>query len=464
MGFSIANKAFEEMFGEGIAANERLYGEFIDMLKDCLREEKGTSAGKMAKWIEAEKPLCTFTCRQDAVEALCRNMTREKVPYILVNETNGKIGFIIRESDVQHTKKITRKTLSEMSAFCRIMSGSDTGMQYLKGKDEDKTMLVLGGLDRDEAFYFTGICAKVVPGETIGIDHMPDGTYTITGHAKTLMRARRGLSFPAAVAESVILMNGESGKEEREEVKKRLDFLFQKSRGFPDKNGGTASPVWIVGRGNCFVKRTESGFDAGHALTISDSVILETDYTCRKEDKKYRQRMNSALSRTTGHICLYKIADVLDYYRSPPRFMKSVKTAGQEAVIQQASEIVAEKVAKEQISRMDGKWEYKFRHYQKEMRRVIEGAALGRIPKGYTRAGIMSVRSIAKTYGISLKSMLPGLQKYAELDSYVREAGMPRVTDLEKLLARYSGERQRDGAEKERDESRQHGSADRGDR
>ena len=442
MGFKMANRAFEEVFGEGKTDNKEIYLDFMEMLKKHLKEEKGVSASRMREWIEEGNPLYAFTCRQDALEGLCDNMTKRKIPYVVVNETTGKTGILVREPDIQDVRKVAKKTLTGLARYCSVSDGNSTGMSYLKGKDEDKTMLVLGGLDREEAFYFAEHCGDILPGEMIGIDHMPDGTYLLTAHAKTAMKTRGSRSFAGMLARTTVLMNGEAGEEMRGNVAQRMKYLKEKSLGFPDKSGGTDSPVWIVGTGSCFVKRTDTGFVAGHAVNISDNVLLETDYTAKKEEKAYRRRLNSALARTTGHLCLYSIADVLEYYRRPRRTMAPAAIKGQELFMEKAAELVSRKVSTEKITRMEGKWEHKFRHYQKEMKRVVEGAALGRVPKGYSRADIISLRKVASAYGLDMKAMLPGMVKYIGYDSYAREAGRPRVTNLETLIDRHSGKQQ----------------------
>lgn len=450
MAFTIANRAFEEIFGEDFKTDDEIYCDFMDMLKDYLGKNKGESARKMSEWVENGNGLCTFTCRQDTLDMLCEEMSKDRIPYVLVKEANGKTGFIIRDKDSTQTQKTSARTIKKLSGYCRVTSGNEAGMTYLKGKDEDKTMLIIGALSREEAFYFAELCSRIIPGETVGVDHMPDGTYMVTGHAKTVMRIKKNGSYPGALAEAIVMMNGETGKEEREKVRKRLYYLQKKSGNFPDKNGGHKDPVWIVGKGNCFVKRTENGFDACHALNIDGDVILETDYTVSKDDKRYGQRMNSALSRTTDHQCLYAIKDVLDYYRIPKRSIKTPKEKGQQMFISQAARIVTEKTSREKLTRMEGKWEHKFRHYQKEMKRVIEGAARGKIPKGYTRADIIELRKTAKVFGLDLGSMAKAAGRYAELDSYAREAGRARVANIEQLIARYSGERQAEERSSER--------------
>ena len=438
MAFSTANRTYEAVFGRRVRKDSEVYRDFMNMLKDYLEEEKGEPAGKMLEWIRSGKDLQALSCRQDAVEPLCERFLMKGIPFVAVNETTGKTGFLIRASDAQDVKRTVKKTLDEMAGHCAICSGHDAGMAYLKGKDEDKTMLLVGGLSREEAFTFAESCGQVIPGETVGIDLMPDGTYMVLAHAKTVMRPGRKKSFPRALAETIILINGATGEEARERAGKRLLYLQQKKEGFPDRDGSCGLPVWIVGTGTCFVKRTDNGFETGHAVAIGETVFLKKDYEVKKEEKRYRERLNSALSRMAGHICLFAERDVREYYRKPRRALRSPQEMGQQMVIEQAALLVVRKTAADRVMRMDGKWEHKFRHLQRNLAYVLKGAAEGKVPRGYAKADIISLRSTAKTCGVDLKAAVPAIERYAGLDSYAREAGIPRTADLDRLIEKYT--------------------------
>ena len=435
--FSTANRTYEAVFGRREKKDSELYRDFMDMLGAYLKEEGGEPARKMREWISFGKELDALTCRQDLVEPLCDNLLEAGIPFIAVNETTGKTGLLIRACDVQPVKKTVKKTLGELAGHCTICSGYDAGMHYLRGRDEDKTMLLLGGLSREEAFCFVESCGQVIPGETVGIDHMPDGTYVVSVHARTVMRPGRKTSFPGALAETIILINGETG-EARERTGRRILYLQKKSDGFPDREGTMKSPVWIVGTGTCFVKKALDGFEAGHAVVLREMVFLKKDYEVIKEDKKYKERLDSALSRMTDHKCLYTEEDVREYYKKPGKTFRPHQEKGQHMVVEQAAALVMRKTATDRIMRMDGKWEHKFRHVQKNLACVLEAAAEGKVPGGYAKTDIIALRSTAKACGIDLKEALPGIRKYARLDSYAREAGIPRVADLDKLIEKYT--------------------------
>ena len=73
---------------------------------------------------------------------------------------------------------------------------------------------------------------------------------------------------------------------------------------------------------------------------------------------------SSALSRTTGHICLYTVGDVLEYYRTPKPVLRDPEQLGCEKLIDQACEIVARKTFGDRTMIMNEHWDSKFRHLQ----------------------------------------------------------------------------------------------------
>ena len=49
---------------------------------------------------------------------------------------------------------------------------------------------------------------------------------------------------------------------------------------------------------------------------------------------------------------------------------------------------------------------------------------------------------------------MPGISRFAELDSYSREAGVQRVKDIGKLIAQYRGEQQKQPDDRDPSKSR----------
>lgn len=440
MPFNVSNAAFEEAFGNP-KTQGKLTRSFIQQLTRYLENKNFDSAKAIRIWLQKGGTLSTFTCREDMLQAMMMELRRHKTPYILVKETGGGLGFLIRSSDTELVKKIIRHVLKEKSRFCAVTTGQQASDLYLKSKEKDKTMLQVCGLSEEEVIYLEQACNTVLPGEAVGIDRMADGTYMFSCHGKTAVNGKkRRKSFGSALAESLMVMNGSTSEKMKKRAQNVAAYREAKAAGFPDQNGGFDSPVWIVGDGDRFVKTAGSGFELGHAIEIGDSVILGTDLTVAKDDEAYGSRLNAALSHILGRICLYTEDDVIAHFKTKRSYMQDQTVVGEQQLLMLADAMIAEKIKQDTITHMDGKWEHKFRHYQHEMGRLMVGVRDAKIPKGYSREDILQLRKVSKTFNLDMMKLTPAIEKLLQIDVYARDAGQNKVTNIENTIAKYRGE------------------------
>ena len=451
MPFEVTNKAFEDVFGKekDKQKNDHITKDFLDSLQTYLEGQDGRSPRKILAWMKKGGKLSAFTCREDVLFPMISAMRGESVPYVLVKETTGNMGILIRMPETEKVKKLIRKVLKEQSSYCTVTTGDEAEKAYLRSKIEDKMMIQIGGLTEEEALYLEKLCHRVLGNEIIGIDTMPDGTKLFTCHGKTAMSGAREKLFRSAVAETALVMNGESSDRLREYEQNVSTYRRQRAAGFPDMRGTMDEPVWVVGDGERFVKRTAEGFELGHALEIDDNVLLETDLIVDASDKRYETRLNSALSKITGHVCLYDIRDVIEWFRTKRNYWQDKAVTGQKILIEHADKMVAKKIRKDSTMRMEGKWDKKLSHYQQEASKLIAAAAGGKIPPGYTREDIHDLRNVIKLFDLDTGKMQPALDKMLKIETYEKEAGPKKVQDVQKHI-----EQQGSRDSQERDTSR----------
>ena len=445
MAFNVSNKAFEEAFGDP-KKKGALTKDFIIQLSKYLEGKRFDSAISIKEWLKKGGTLSTLTCREDMLRAMMEGLRVYKTPYILVKEAGGGVGFLIRSSDTELIKKITRQVLKEKSRYCAVTTGKEVGNLYLKSKEKDKEILQICGLSEEETLYLEQECNIVLPGEAIGIDRMADGTYMFSCHGKTAIKGKkRRKSFGSALAESVMVMNGSTAEKMKKRAQNAAIYREAKATGFPDKNGEFNSPVWVVGDGDRFVKVSNIGFELGHAIEIRDEVRLETDLTVEKENKTYSSRLNTALSHVIGRVCLYDLPSVIEHFKTKRSYMQDQAVVGVQQFLMMADAMITEKVKQDRITHMDGKWEHKFRHYQHEMGRLLKGTRDGKIPKGYTKEDILQLRKVSQTFKLDMMKLTPAIEKLMQIEAYVKDAAQNKVTDIEKLIAKYHGEHEIDG-------------------
>lgn len=452
MAFNISNKAFEEAFGK--SDNElnkkpkdshEIINEFLKGLQSYLKTQTNNPAAiAIYEWMKKGGKLSSFTCRADLLKNMEKGLREENIPYVLVQEAKGDFGFLIRDKDKEKEKIIAREALKKSSTYCKVMSGEEAGEKYLQSKEKDKTMVAVTNLSLEEITYLENLCNDVLAGEAIGIDKMADGTYTLSCHGPTAIDWRRNNPFPFALSSAVVAMNGSASKEMKKESKLNKEYREAKILGFPDKNGESKKPVWVVGHQNKYVKRTSRGFELGHAEEIGDNIILETDLKVDILDERYAERLNSALAKITGHRCLYTLPDVIAYFKTRKANYKNVKLEAEMALLTEVDKVVESKIKLDSISSKEGSWEYKLKHYQSEISKVLAGIRDSKIPKGYSKEQMGALINLQQTLQVDTDKLTPSINKMLSIGVYERDAGPEKIADIEKHIDKFKKSPDRD--------------------
>ena len=117
----VASSAFEQAFGTGegnlngsggsTGDRDELPVSFMAMLEDYLRGRKEWTARSMYTWIRSGRKLCAFTCREDLVQPVIDVLMERGRPFVLVKESTGGTGFLIRDADSSNVKADTDEVL-----------------------------------------------------------------------------------------------------------------------------------------------------------------------------------------------------------------------------------------------------------------------------------------------------------------------------------------------------------------
>ena len=430
----VANSTFERAFGTGREDARRDGGRiwmpdsFMAMLSVYLHGRKEWPARAMYSWIRSGGKLCAFTCREDLVQPVIDMLMEKGCPFVLVKETTGNTGFLIRDADSGRVKIAADDMLKAGSGYCEITTGEMAGIIYRRAKVKDRSMLVFEGLSEEEVYYLQEEAGPSLPGMAVGVDRMPDGTYMMTCHGESAF-GTKGSSFGTALMEAVMLCGGECADAVKERGKLRREYLKARASGFPDRDGTADSPVWIVGGGDCYVKRTRDGFEAGHAEELCGEVFLVIDAETGIKEEGYDKRLGSALSRITGHRCLYEEDEVLEYFRNKKDQYRGMKETGLRMLVSCASGIVSGKE-----ERAGRNWAKRMTRYRDEMCHLLETAGRGAVPPGYGKNDILRLRKIIRVFSLDMERSQPAIDRMRGIAVLERDAG-PRRIDIEEKLA-----------------------------
>lgn len=448
LAFKVSNKAFEQAFSsnEGeiktIRTSKEIVDDFLYKLSIYLKQQSHYPAAKaISNWISKGGSLSAFTCRADMVEPMINALRRESIPFVIVQEMTGNKGFIIRSKDNEMQRKIANHLLKTSAKYCQVKTGKEASEEYLRRRIQDKNMLAVGDVTPEQLVYLEELCNQILPGETIGVDKMEDGTYLVTVHGQTAIigpHQYRGRNFAAALSETLFLFDSNVKKEMLEISSNTNEFRKAKSEGFLDKDNSTQQPVWIVGKENIFVKRTMRGFEVGHAEEIGEEVFLETDYRVSFDDPQYDTRLNSGLSKITDKKVLYRLQDVIDHYKTKKSQIRNAKIEGEKHLMEEVDYIVANKVRSDAAYVRGNNWAAKLKHYATEVHKVLSATKDGRIPVGYSKEQIVSLMDITHRYKIDLSIATPAINKLKNVEVFDRPAGPPKIRSIEQEIARFS--------------------------
>lgn len=439
MSFSMTNAAFLEAFGNG----SRILGRdtdrgFYENITGYLSGKESPSAARIRKWIEKGNLLCAFTCRADVVMPLLAMFRDLKLPYILVQEPMGDMGFLIRDADTKTVKAAIRDVLKALSLPGIIARGDAAQMHYLRSNHRDKMMLQIGGLAKEEASYLARTAAAAMPGECVGFDAMTDGTYLVTCHGKTAMAGHNGAVLGGLLTETMMLFSGESAGEIKKEEKERSEYLSRKAEGFPAGQGD--GETWIVGRGNRYVRVGEDGFTLGHAAEGGpEGVFLEEDFSVGSGDSAYTERLDSALSKIIGHTCLYSRDEAIAWFKGTRNFFPPSSIVGQQTLASRADAAVLKKISGDSLTHMEGRWDKKLLHYREEAALLLASLSRGKVPRGYRMEDTKTIARTLRSFKIASQSLSRSARRMQDIGIYGREAGPQKIQDVQKRIDRAAG-------------------------
>lgn len=437
MPFTISNKAFDDIFKDE-KAKKKLADQFRADMTAYLKTQKSRSAGRLLQHLLSGGEMVAFQCREDMVPPMIDGLRRRDVPFLMVNAKNGNRGFVIRDTDRSLQRKAAKTLIKEEAMFCRITTSEIAKNTYMRSNEPDKTMIEICGLTKEEMMYLKEACNKALAGEVVGIDRMEDGTYTFWCHGMSALKPHARY-FPQAVSEAFLVVNGN----EKDRVKQRLsdmqEYADLKAKGFIAGNDDSRQDIWVVGDGNRFVKVTDDHFELGHAEEIRDDVALETDMSVPESDKDYNRRLNSALCNVLNKKCLFTEEDAIEHFRTKRPYFMSMTHAGEKVLIDQANEMIRRKILKDSIMHMEGRWQHKLIHYQKEMGKLLIATRDKKVPKGYNKEQILQLRKVCRTFHLDLAKLTPVIEKVMSLEVYARDPGKDRIKDVDRLIAHYRG-------------------------
>ncbi len=465
MAFKTSTDVFDAVFGRQEKKN--LPEQYLTEIAKYLQTRTHVpGAVALGEWILSGKSLFVFTCREDMTETLAEKLRVAEVPYAVLFTSSGQMGFIIRSADGKKADEIKAATLIEASRTCRVVSGEDMINLAAASKAKDKSCLAFHGLSKAQAYYIRDGYAKRFTHPEIGLDSMSDGTYTLTIRAQDSIKqnTRDDTSDICTILlETIMKTGGPNGRRNTYYAEMEEDYRERLSREFIEEGVNmNRTPLWIIGKGNQFVKITAQGFSYGHAVR-KDVVELKTELQVENVQPDFRQLLVSYTRRIPYKVFTYSSEAVIYHFSKKeegefdaadisPEPMYYVYNRGEQELAKTIDQIMTRKLHNEEIMIMDGRWHEKYARYMEEAQAVLRALAVGRLPAGYEPEDLIKIRSILEKYKMQADMYEMSIDLIEKIQAVPIIETIERVADVQKKLGitRETLEREKEKAREER--------------
>lgn len=143
MSFEASNTEFEALFGHEKPGDPEIVEKYLDSLRSKLRRKYSRASKGVLTWMNNGGQLSSFTCREDVLMGMATAMSEAGIPYVIISQTTGGSGILIRDCDATKIRSMTDRVLRKCAMTCRVGTGRETELAYLHASDEDKMMIQL---------------------------------------------------------------------------------------------------------------------------------------------------------------------------------------------------------------------------------------------------------------------------------------------------------------------------------
>ena len=398
--------------------------------------------------LEKGQALLAFSCRTDLAEEMASEMASAGMPYLAVQDTSGRIYFLIRDLDRDKQAASAVSVLKQAGRYCEILDVSEVEKRLLRSKEQDKSVLFLPGLTLGEADYLSRQADRVLGGSMAGLSRQTDGSYLFCCPGRAAMEGfgfgtfgRTGAeAFCLTASEACLLSSGDGSNEWEERALLSRKFQKARSLGFPDASGAFSKSTWIVGDGRRYLHLTEDQFTSGYATVTDSHVDLNQDQAVPQSSPLFQPILNDALFLIPRPVCLSSYEEVeawfLDHKNRKTYALQTAKLL----LARTADPILMHEIHDDPSTRSSGNWGAKFEHYQYAMGRLLKGVKEGKAPRGVSADEIRLLQQTARKGHLSPDTLDAGSERLSRIEVVSRSAERPRIQDIRKYIERFAPE------------------------
>ena len=406
MSLKTAQSNFQKAF---IDDNKSLTSKFLSQLAKYLKDRSGTRRYDMIRECMNEgKALASFLCRNDICDELVIEMLKRDIPFVLVSNSKGEYGFIIRSEDRALSNEAIKAVLKKLGNYCEIVTGDELIAIVQKMREKDKGLIAINGLTLRELKLLEKLCKKNGCLDFISEDKMSDNSYRFMAHGRQAVSEQ---NFPAMIFEMIMMTEGSCKDINNKRIENEIKASDLKINNFGRKEGITA-PIYIVGSGNQYMTIEQSGFSFGYAVNKRNGISFEQQFAANKDMPGFKEYETTFYNRipnpaiTTDRQVFEEHflkgrneRDSLDFgmnYKERSAFF------GEKILTAAIMQVVIRNVINDDIMNVSGRWMEKTEHTVTEAGRVLNGLINNEIPSGYDFSDLSEIKMAISDYDINL--------------------------------------------------------------
>ena len=477
MAFATSTELFENIFHDDVVPDKNLTRQFLIQLTEYLETKTEVpEAQEMAAWLKDGNPISVSSVRGDMIRPMIDALRAEGAPYVVTVASTGETGMIFRDGDEAKFEHARTNALEKSSRYCKVVSGDEMLKSIVSSKEKDKSVLVIGEMDRYMVELLKEKYEAAYPGSDIGIDVMEDGTYSFYVYGRRSMKQAydQNLSINELYLEMLFDLYGENKDANIARIENKIGFEILQSSGFHHRMINLhKSPLWIVGEGNQYMRMDASGFEVGRFARENGGPKLFENMKLDSYVPDYEEHLNSYLSGFVNPTCTTDVHEFMAHLQhtgadDPLEFKLTPKqmaiARGNKELASVLGEIVTRKIRNDSLMLADQHWDEKFLHFQQEAGVVMEAVLSGKVPPGYDKDDIKDLVNVCQKYDLDIPKLTDAASYMRSADAHSIIAHPERIESLEKRIQQELEGRGRDDDRESRGRGRGRASGERTER
>lgn len=459
MAFMTSNTLFDNVFGDEPekTPSEIFITELISYLKN---KHSSPLARKMGVYLEKGGACTAFSCREDVFSDVAEELYEKELPYAATATLEGRFGFLVREADKEKAYEACNNVLERRSRTCLVMTGEEIMKQAAFSREADRSCIAIHGLASGQARLIQEKYALYIDAAKIGLDHMEDGTVTLTVFAKDAIKKnlRKGPDLCTIYMETILASNGPNGVRNQAYAELRVALQNKLAVSFNDEISNlNKTPLWVVGQGTQYLTIKANSFSYGRAIIDDDNVQFKTFYQADIAQPDYRQMLISFTERIPFPLTTYNQSEVLEHFRqqksggveldlldSAPDSKYRMYARGEKQLAKQIDLMITRKIQNDPIMQMDGRQNEKFTHYVEEFQSMMKAIIIGRMPEGYELADVKVLNEIMNKHKLDGEMYEQSLIALQSIEAVAITTTIDRIADVAEKIVEEKDARERE--------------------